>query len=274
MCAQLWLAISCPCSTTAAHSLGQLSMVKPGVNHVVADAARFQERQDPARGQCAELAARQRRRRGHAAGDEARLGVEIEGQADDVARHGRALGMLDGQGERRSIDPAVASAKRKTAARWASFSPCILGDLRAEPSSHRFRARLRPLHRRLGNRLQLDGEAQGEVPRLGSGTSGAPRSTGLRRRAAAAGPRRRLPRASPSSRSSGATRARWRWPASRSTSRRPRWCACSDPRAAARPRCCASPPASSGRRAGASSSTTRRWRARRASSPRRSATSA
>ena len=35
----------------------------------------------------AELAARQRRRRGHAARDEARLGVEIEGEADDVAGH-------------------------------------------------------------------------------------------------------------------------------------------------------------------------------------------
>ena len=36
MCAQLWLAISCPCSTTAAHSFGQLSMVKPGTHQVVA----------------------------------------------------------------------------------------------------------------------------------------------------------------------------------------------------------------------------------------------
>ena len=39
----------------------------------------------------AELAARQRRRRGHAAGDEAGLGVEIEGEADDVAGHAQYL---------------------------------------------------------------------------------------------------------------------------------------------------------------------------------------
>ena len=35
----------------------------------------------------AELAARQRRRRRHAARDEAGLGVEVEGEADDVAGH-------------------------------------------------------------------------------------------------------------------------------------------------------------------------------------------
>ena len=52
-----------------------------------ADAARFQQRQNPARADQAELAARQRGRRGHAARDEPGLRVEIEGQADDVARH-------------------------------------------------------------------------------------------------------------------------------------------------------------------------------------------
>src|SRR3954467_4325730 len=51
------------------------------------DAALLQELQDAARGHRAELAARQRRRSRHAARDEAGLGVEIEGEADDVAGH-------------------------------------------------------------------------------------------------------------------------------------------------------------------------------------------
>src|SRR4029079_6022967 len=51
------------------------------------DAALLEEFQDAARRHGAELAARQRRRRGHAARDEPGLGVEIEGEADDVAGH-------------------------------------------------------------------------------------------------------------------------------------------------------------------------------------------
>src|SRR5438046_9768992 len=35
MCAQLLWATSCPPATTASHSLGQLSMVKPGTNQVL-----------------------------------------------------------------------------------------------------------------------------------------------------------------------------------------------------------------------------------------------
>ncbi len=54
-----------------------------------ADGARFEHGQDPRRRDEAELAARQRRRRGHAAGDEGGLGVEVEGETNDVARHGR-----------------------------------------------------------------------------------------------------------------------------------------------------------------------------------------
>ena len=52
-----------------------------------ANAGGLEQGQDAPRADQAELAARQRRRRRHAAGDEARLGVEIEGQADDVAGH-------------------------------------------------------------------------------------------------------------------------------------------------------------------------------------------
>src|SRR6185503_9240494 len=47
----------------------------------------LEKAENAARRHGAELAARQRRRRGHAARDEAGLGVEIEGEADDVAGH-------------------------------------------------------------------------------------------------------------------------------------------------------------------------------------------
>src|SRR5262249_39092360 len=57
-----------------------------------ADAAGLEQTQNASRPDQAELAARQRRRRGHAAGDETRLGVEVEGEADDVARHGFGSG--------------------------------------------------------------------------------------------------------------------------------------------------------------------------------------
>src|SRR5262249_38081794 len=49
------------------------------------DAARLQKRPDARRRPTAELAARQRRRRHQTARDEARHGVEIKGEADDVA---------------------------------------------------------------------------------------------------------------------------------------------------------------------------------------------
>ena len=52
-----------------------------------ANAGGLQQGQDAARADEAELSARERRRGRHAAGDEARLGVEVEGQADDVAGH-------------------------------------------------------------------------------------------------------------------------------------------------------------------------------------------
>ena len=63
-----------------------VSMVKPGVNQV-ARMPRLAESRGCARRPRAELAARQRRRRGHAARDEARHGIEIEGEADDMTRH-------------------------------------------------------------------------------------------------------------------------------------------------------------------------------------------
>src|SRR5262245_15742864 len=50
--------------------------------------------EDAARADEPEFAARQRRRRGHAARDQPGLGVEIEGEADDVARQ-RALPGVD-----------------------------------------------------------------------------------------------------------------------------------------------------------------------------------
>src|SRR5262245_31747513 len=56
------------------------------------DAARFEEIKNAARGQRTELAARERRRRGHAARDEAGMGVEVEAEADDMARHGVSRG--------------------------------------------------------------------------------------------------------------------------------------------------------------------------------------
>jgi len=49
---------------------------------------RFQKIKDPARAREPELAARERGRRGHVARDEAGLGIEIEGQANDMAGHG------------------------------------------------------------------------------------------------------------------------------------------------------------------------------------------
>src|SRR5262245_8816984 len=52
-----------------------------------AQAMRFQERENPPRAGEPELAARQRRRAGHAARNEAGLGIEIEREADDVAGH-------------------------------------------------------------------------------------------------------------------------------------------------------------------------------------------
>ena len=51
------------------------------------DALRLEHTQDAPRAGEPKLAARQRGRRGHAAGNEARLGVEIESQTDDMARH-------------------------------------------------------------------------------------------------------------------------------------------------------------------------------------------
>ena len=51
------------------------------------DRLRLEQRQDAPRAGEPKLATRQRSRRGHAAGDEARLGVEIERQTDDMARH-------------------------------------------------------------------------------------------------------------------------------------------------------------------------------------------
>src|SRR5688572_75682 len=53
------------------------------------DAALLEEFEDAPRRHGAELAARQRRRRSHAARDEARLGVEVEGEADDMTGHRR-----------------------------------------------------------------------------------------------------------------------------------------------------------------------------------------
>ena len=52
-----------------------------------ANAERLQQRQDAPRAEQTELPARERRRARHAAGNEPRLRVEIEGQADDVAGH-------------------------------------------------------------------------------------------------------------------------------------------------------------------------------------------
>ena len=74
-------------------------MVKPGVNQVALMPRSFRNCRMRPRRHRAELAARQRRRRGHAAGDEAGLSVEIEGEADDVAGHGLLLAkFLRGQG--------------------------------------------------------------------------------------------------------------------------------------------------------------------------------
>ena len=52
-----------------------------------ADAVRLEQSEDALRANKAELAARERRRAGHTAGDEPGLRVEVEAQADDVARH-------------------------------------------------------------------------------------------------------------------------------------------------------------------------------------------
>src|SRR5262249_27246229 len=52
-----------------------------------ANAVGLEQGQDALRADKAELPARERRRARHAAGDESRLGVEVEAQADDVARH-------------------------------------------------------------------------------------------------------------------------------------------------------------------------------------------
>src|SRR3954470_11715293 len=52
-----------------------------------ADTGGFEQGQDAPRADEAELSARERRRGRHATGDEARLGIEVEGQAHDVAGH-------------------------------------------------------------------------------------------------------------------------------------------------------------------------------------------
>src|SRR6185312_11694207 len=52
-----------------------------------ADTGGFEQGQDAPRADEAELPARERRRGRHATGDEARLGIEVEGQAHDVAGH-------------------------------------------------------------------------------------------------------------------------------------------------------------------------------------------
>src|SRR3954471_10931891 len=52
-----------------------------------ADAEGLEQGQDAPRADEAELSARERRRGRHATGDEARLGIEVEGQAHDVAGH-------------------------------------------------------------------------------------------------------------------------------------------------------------------------------------------
>src|SRR5205807_6942155 len=49
------------------------------------DAPRFEEVDQSPRPERAELAARQRRRRGEPAGDEARMRIEVEGEANEVA---------------------------------------------------------------------------------------------------------------------------------------------------------------------------------------------
>ena len=56
---------------------------EPGGTHTV----RLEQGEDALRSHKAELAARERRRARHAAGNEARLRVEVEGEANDVARH-------------------------------------------------------------------------------------------------------------------------------------------------------------------------------------------
>src|SRR5215472_15321576 len=52
-----------------------------------ANPVRLEQSKDALRADEAELPARERRRARHAAGDETRLRVEVEAQADDVARH-------------------------------------------------------------------------------------------------------------------------------------------------------------------------------------------
>src|SRR5207247_3568439 len=52
-----------------------------------ADPVRLEQSENALRANKAELAARERRRADHTAGDEPGLRVEVEAQADDVARH-------------------------------------------------------------------------------------------------------------------------------------------------------------------------------------------
>ena len=52
------------------------------------DGARLEQIDNPARADQAEFTARQRRRRAHPTRNEARLRIEVEGEADNVARHG------------------------------------------------------------------------------------------------------------------------------------------------------------------------------------------
>src|SRR5438477_9353029 len=56
--------------------------------------------ENAARADKAKFPARQCRRRGHAARDEARLRVEIEAQADNVARHAASPGRVELGGSR------------------------------------------------------------------------------------------------------------------------------------------------------------------------------
>src|SRR5256885_638578 len=64
-----------------------------------ADAAVFQQAEDAAGAGEPELSARQRRRRGHPARNEAGLRVEVEGEADDVTRHVSLPGYNSNAGE-------------------------------------------------------------------------------------------------------------------------------------------------------------------------------
>src|SRR6267143_4418278 len=106
---QLWWATSWPALRTATHSpglgLNGEAWREPGR----ADTPRLQKRQDAWRRLRSKLPARQGCGRGEAARDEARHGVNIEGEANDMAWHGgpfafSAISAQAGRGKIENID--------------------------------------------------------------------------------------------------------------------------------------------------------------------------